>query len=74
MLRMDAQARSSMWDDLRVGRVTEVDDLCGAVVRLAAAHGSRAPANAAMVRLVSTHAAGQRHSGASLLDQLAKAL
>lgn len=45
MLRIDAQARSSMADDLALGRPTEVDALCGEVVRLAAAHGLDAPAN-----------------------------
>ena len=34
MLQIDAQARSSMWDDLEAGRVTEIDAICGAVVRL----------------------------------------
>lgn len=66
MLRMDAAARSSMWEDFQNGRVTEIDDLCGAVVRLAQAQGTRAPANAAMCRLVTQHTAGQRLTGAAL--------
>lgn len=66
MLRMDAAARSSMWEDFQQGRVTEIDDLCGAVVRLAQAHGTQAPANAAMCRLVSNHQPGQSMSGAAL--------
>lgn len=53
MLRIDAQARSSMADDLRLGRPTEIDALCGAVVRLAAAHGVAAPLNARMAALLS---------------------
>ena len=36
MLRIDAQARSSMADDLLRGQPTEIDMLCGEVVRLAA--------------------------------------
>ncbi len=52
MLKIDAQARSSMADDLSLGRTTEVDAICGAVVRLAEAHGRRAPLNARMVSLV----------------------
>jgi 2-dehydropantoate 2-reductase len=52
MLKIDAQARSSMADDLTLGRATEVDALCGEVVRLAAQHGTRAPLNARMVQLV----------------------
>jgi 2-dehydropantoate 2-reductase len=41
-----------MWDDLQRGRRTEVDDLCGAVVRLGRAHGVATPANAAMIDLI----------------------
>jgi 2-dehydropantoate 2-reductase len=52
MLRIDAQARSSMADDLANGRVTEIDALCGEVVRLAEGLGRRAPLNARMVGLV----------------------
>lgn len=52
MLTMDAKARSSMADDLALGRRTEVDALCGEVVRLAARHGVPAPRNAKMVELL----------------------
>lgn len=51
-LRIDAHARSSMWDDLQHGRPTEVDSLQGEIVALAAAHGRAAPANARLVTLV----------------------
>ncbi len=57
MLKIDPQARSSMWEDLQAGRRTEIDYLNGAVVALAARHGVAAPANARMVALV--HAAEQ---------------
>jgi 2-dehydropantoate 2-reductase len=53
LLRIDEKARSSMADDLRLGRTTEIDALCGAVVRLAQAHAGRAPCNARMVSLLS---------------------
>lgn len=53
MLQIDASARSSMWDDLEAGRVTEIDALCGAVVRLAAQQGMAAPLNARMCALLS---------------------
>lgn len=52
MLRIDAHARSSMADDLAAGRVTEVDALCGEIVRLAASLGRSAPLNARMQALV----------------------
>ena len=52
MLRMDAHARSSMAEDLAAGRQTEIDDLCGEVVRLAQTLGTRAPLNAQMVEAI----------------------
>lgn len=58
LLRMDTSARSSMWDDLQQGRLTEIDDLCGAVTRLAQQLGLQAPVNAAMTTLVKSYRAG----------------
>ncbi len=52
MLRIDAKARSSMADDLALGRRTEIDALSGEVVRLAEAQGLSAPRNARMVALL----------------------
>lgn len=52
MLRIDAKARSSMADDLALGRATEIDALCGEVVRLAHQLGRRAPLNQRMCELV----------------------
>jgi len=52
MLRIDAKARSSMADDLALGRRTEIDAFCGEVVRLAQANGLAAPRNAKMVALL----------------------
>ncbi|MET9734795.1 ketopantoate reductase C-terminal domain-containing protein [Streptomyces sp. NPDC006458] len=51
-MRIDVQARSSMWEDLRRGRPTEIDSRQGEIVTLAAAHGRTAPANARLVTLV----------------------
>ncbi len=53
MLQIDATARSSMWDDLEAGRVTEIDAICGAVVRLAAQNGAQAPLSGRMCELLS---------------------
>ena len=58
MLRIDPQARSSMWEDLQAGRRTEVDYLNGAVVTLALSLGLSAPANQRMVALVRAAEAG----------------
>jgi 2-dehydropantoate 2-reductase len=70
MLRMDASARSSMADDLSKGRVTEIDDLCGAVVRLARANGLEAPLNEAMCQLIPVHTLGQAVSGSAMIKML----
>jgi 2-dehydropantoate 2-reductase len=66
MLAIDAKARSSMSDDLQAGRETEIDDLCGAIVRLAGVSGGKAPKNAAMVALIRQHRSGQRIDGPTL--------
>ncbi|MBB4842027.1 2-dehydropantoate 2-reductase [Paucibacter oligotrophus] len=52
MLKIDAHARSSMADDLHLGRPTEIDALCGELVRLADKLGRAAPLNRRMVALV----------------------
>lgn len=62
MIQVDAQARSSMWDDLERGRTTEIDALNGEVVRLAERVGTAAPVNAAIVKLVNS-AQGSRSPG-----------
>ncbi len=52
MLRIDAKARSSMADDIALGRKTEVDAFCGEVARLARSNGRDAPLNLRMAALV----------------------
>jgi 2-dehydropantoate 2-reductase len=42
MLKIDPQARSSMWEDLQLRRKTEIDHLQGVIVRLAGQHGRSA--------------------------------
>ncbi len=68
MLRIDPRVRSSMADDLARGRRTEVDALCGEVVRLARAHGGDAPLNARLAHLVETDP--RPRSGAALRAEL----
>ena len=51
-LTVAPEARSSMADDLEIGRATEIDELQGAVVGLARTHGTQAPVCAAVTRLV----------------------
>ena len=59
--KIDARARSSMADDIKAGRPTEVDQLNGEVVRLAERLGRKAPVNAAIVSLVKQAEAGVEH-------------
>lgn len=61
MLRIDDQARSSMADDFARGRATEIDSICGAIVRLAQTHGIEAPMNRRMVELVRAWPQGDRN-------------
>ena len=68
MLRIDSRARSSMADDLALGRKTEIDALCGEVVRLAATTGAAAPLNARMCLLMnSVHRDKRKRSGSEML-------
>jgi 2-dehydropantoate 2-reductase len=60
-LKVDPEARSSMWQDLSLGRMTEVDELNGEIVSLAEAHGGDAPLNRRIVELV--HEVEQRRNG-----------
>ncbi len=69
MLRIDAQARSSMADDLALGRETEIDALCGEVVRLARREGRQAPLNARMQTLVEAWAQRPRPYGPRELEE-----
>ncbi|APX10503.1 2-dehydropantoate 2-reductase [Tateyamaria omphalii] len=52
MLTIDAHARSSMWEDLKRGRRTEIDALQGTIIALADRHGRQAPLNARMRHLI----------------------
>jgi 2-dehydropantoate 2-reductase len=60
MLAIDPQATSSMAEDIARSRRTEVRFLQGAVARLAAEHGRRAPLAEAMVAMVEACEAGRR--------------
>jgi len=69
MLKIDAKARSSMADDLALGRRTEIDALSGEVVRLAQSLNATAPRNAKMVALLEAAAQAGQSSGASPMRQ-----
>jgi len=52
MMKIDPHARSSMWEDLQQGRITEVGYLQGAVLALAQKHGRDARLCARVIRAV----------------------
>ncbi len=52
MVSADPEARSSTLQDLDAGKPTEIGELNGAIVELAAAHDLPAPANATIVEIV----------------------
>jgi 2-dehydropantoate 2-reductase len=52
MLRIDPQARSSMWEDLQLRRRTEIDHLQGTIIRLAAQHAQPVPLSRRIANLV----------------------
>lgn len=73
-LKIDPEARSSMWEDLSRGRRTEIDELNGEIVRLAEEAGVPAPLNSRVVTLVrEAEARGEgspRMSAAALAEAL----
>ena len=52
MLAIDPRARSSMWEDMRLRRPTEIDYLQGAILALADKAGMAAPLTERVLRLV----------------------
>lgn len=75
MLAFDPVARSSMWEDLEAGRITEVDWLNGEIVRLAGKMGRHAPVSSRVIALIrEAETGGKRHwSGEELLKELKQA-
>nr|WP_314446050.1 2-dehydropantoate 2-reductase [uncultured Sphingomonas sp.] len=65
-VRIDASARSSMWEDLERRRQTEVNELQGEVIRRAAALGLPVPVNRAIADAIK--AAEQAGAGSPWLD------
>jgi 2-dehydropantoate 2-reductase len=51
-MRVDPEARSSMWEDLSRRRPTEVDHLNGEIVRIAETHARDAPLNRRIVAMI----------------------
>lgn len=51
-MKIDPQARSSMWQDLKQGRTTEIDYLQGAIIALAEGHHVDVPLSRQVVALI----------------------
>jgi 2-dehydropantoate 2-reductase len=63
-MKIDPMARSSMWEDLKRGRRTEVDYLQGVITEIADRHGLQAPLSRRAVALIKrAEAAGQGSPG-----------
>ena len=69
LLKIDDKARSNMADDLARGVATEIDAICGEVVRLANESGRDAPVNRRITDLI-TRYRGQPWSGKELRSVL----
>lgn len=51
-MQIDPEARSSMWEDLKHGRRTEIDYLQGVITEISDRHGLRAPLSRRIVDLI----------------------
>ncbi|MEU7629680.1 2-dehydropantoate 2-reductase [Nocardia sp. NPDC049220] len=72
VLAIDPEARSSMADDLGLGRKTEISWLCGEIVGLGAMVGVATPVNQRLIELIVAAEQGDRRSwtGPQLLTEL----
>lgn len=73
MLAIDPHARSSMWEDLRAHRVSEIEYLNGAVVALGREAGTKSKANELVISLVQDafkEGRSPKLSGAALLEMI----
>ncbi|MFD0363088.1 2-dehydropantoate 2-reductase [Nocardia sp. GCM10030253] len=72
VLAIDPVARSSMADDLALGRKTEISWLCGEIVSLGAMVGAPTPVNQRLIELIvaAEHGDSRTWTGPELLEQL----
>jgi 2-dehydropantoate 2-reductase len=63
-MKIDPEARSSMWEDLQRGRTTEIDYLQGVITAIAGRHGLQVPLSHRIVTLIrNAEAAGKGSPG-----------
>jgi 2-dehydropantoate 2-reductase len=69
-MKIDPEARSSMWEDLQRGRRTEIDYLQGLITEIADRHGLEAPLSRRVVALVKSAEAKGKGSPRLTPDQI----
>lgn len=69
-MKIDAEARSSMWEDLQRGRPTEIDYLQGVIVAIAERHGLKTPLSRRIVASIKRAEAEAKGSPALTPDQI----
>jgi len=71
MLKIDPEARSSMWEDLKKGRESEIEYLNGEILKLSKANNNECPINSFIIELVKEAFQAKRSpefSGRALLE------
>lgn len=69
-MKIDPQARSSMWDDLERRRRTEIDYLQGVIITMADRHGLKAPLSRRIAALIKAAEAVNRGSPRLTVQQI----
>jgi 2-dehydropantoate 2-reductase len=69
-MKIDPQARSSMWEDLQRGRRTEIDYLQGVITEIADRHGLQVPLSRRIVALIRSAEANGKGSPGLTPDQV----
>jgi 2-dehydropantoate 2-reductase len=69
-MKIDPEARSSMWEDLQRGRRTEIDYLQGVITEIAARRGLEAPLSRRIVALIRKAEAEQNGSPGLTAEQI----
>jgi 2-dehydropantoate 2-reductase len=69
-MKIDPEARSSMWEDLQRGRRTEIDYLQGVITAIADRHGLRVPLSRRIVALIKSAEAVGKGSPGLTPDQI----
>jgi 2-dehydropantoate 2-reductase len=69
-MKIDPEARSSMWEDLQRGRRTEIDYLQGVIALIAERHGLKVPLSRRIVTLIKRAEAESKGSPGLTPDQI----